>query len=195
MNEGKIPTTPTSSAIIAGVQVQEMLKLLHADRNLPTLAGKCYVFNGLTHDSYVVEYQRKPDCMSHDTYENIIEKPWSVSDKTLGEALEEIRSEMGENAVIELGRDIVTTATCSCGCKKDIFMPVHKLRGHDIICPECSNAMSFDTIHAINGTEDFLDKTAGQIGVPPLDIVGGRVGMEMNYYEFSADEQSVFEGL
>ena len=75
MNEGKIPTTPTSSAVIAGVQVQELLKLLHADRGLPTLAGKCYVFNGLTHDSYVVEYQRKPDCMSHDTYEHIEEKP------------------------------------------------------------------------------------------------------------------------
>lgn len=39
MNEGEIPTTPTSSAIIAGVQVQEMLKLLHSDRGLPTLAG------------------------------------------------------------------------------------------------------------------------------------------------------------
>ena len=32
MAEGKIPTTPTSSSIIAGVQVQEMLKILHADR-------------------------------------------------------------------------------------------------------------------------------------------------------------------
>jgi len=63
MAEGKIPTTPTSSSIIAGVQVQEMLKILHADRGLPTLAGKGYVFNGLTHDSFVVEYQKKPDCM------------------------------------------------------------------------------------------------------------------------------------
>ena len=40
MNEGKIPTTPTSSAIIAGIQVQELLKILHSDRALPTLAGK-----------------------------------------------------------------------------------------------------------------------------------------------------------
>ena len=40
--------------IIAGIQVQELLKLLHADRDLPTLAGKGYVFNGLTHDSYTL---------------------------------------------------------------------------------------------------------------------------------------------
>ena len=76
MEQGKIPTTPTSSSVIAGIQVQEMLKLLHSDRGLPTLTGKGYVFNGLTHDSYVVEYQEKPDCMSHETYEPIIEKPW-----------------------------------------------------------------------------------------------------------------------
>ena len=31
MAEGKIPTTPTSSSIIAGVQVQEMLKILHSE--------------------------------------------------------------------------------------------------------------------------------------------------------------------
>ena len=29
MAEGKIPTTPTSSSVIAGIQVQELLKLLH----------------------------------------------------------------------------------------------------------------------------------------------------------------------
>jgi len=39
--EGKIPTTPTISSIIAGVQVQEAVKLIHG---LPTLASKGYVF-------------------------------------------------------------------------------------------------------------------------------------------------------
>ncbi len=195
MNEGKIPTTPTSSAIIAGVQVQELLKLLHKDRGLPTLAGKCYVFNGLTHDSYVVEYQRKPDCMSHDTYEEISEKPWSVYDMKLVDLLKEIRTNMGENAILELGRDIATKAKCTCGAEKELFMPVHKMRGNDIACPDCGKAMNFETIHSINGTEDFLEKTAFEIGIPPLDIIGGRIGMNMNYYEFSADVASVFEGL
>lgn len=195
MNEGKIPTTPTSSAIIAGVQVQELLKLLHSDRNLPTLAGKCYVFNGLTHDSYVVEYQRKPDCMSHDTYENITEKNWSVKSKKLIDMLCEIRSEMGESAVLELGRDIATKATCSCGSEKDLYFPVHKLRDQDIVCSKCGNTMNFETVHSVNGSEDFIEKTAFEIGIPPLDIIGGRVGMEMNYYEFSSDEKNVFEGL
>ena len=184
-----------SSSIIAGIQVQEMLKLLHSDRNLPTLAGKGYVFNGLTHDSYVVEYQEKPDCMSHDTYEKIIEKPWSVRTMTLKELLAEIRKELGEKAIIDFDRDIATVAKCSCGEHKDLFTPVHKLRGHMLICPKCGNQMSFDSVHSINGSEDFTDKTLFDIGIPLLHIIGGRVGMNTTYYEFSGDESEVFDGI
>ena len=195
MAEGKIPTTPTSSSIIAGIQVQEMLKLLHADRNLPTLAGKGYVFNGLTHDSYVVEYQCKEDCMSHDTYEKIVEKPWSVKAIALKDVLAAIRSELGERAVLDFDRDIATRAKCSCGECKDLFTPVHKLKGHMLTCPKCGAQMTFDSIHSIKGEEDFLDKTPYDIGIPLLHIVGGRVGMNTTYYEFTADEAEIFEGL
>ena len=195
MASGKIPTTPTSSSIIAGIQVQEMLKLLHADRNLPTLAGKGYVFNGLTHDSYVVEYQRKEDCMSHDTYENIVEKPWSARAMTLQELLDQIRSELGEKAVLDFDRDIATRAKCSCGECKDLFTPVHKLKGHMLTCPKCGGQMTFDSIHSIRGDEDFLDWTPYEIGIPLLHIVGGRVGLNTTYYEFTADEAAVFDGL
>ena len=195
MAEGKIPTTPTSSSIIAGIQVQEMLKLLHSDRNLPTLAGKGYVFNGLTHDSYVVEYQCKEDCMSHDTYEKIVKKPWSVKTIALKDVLSTIRSELGENAVLDFDRDIATIAKCSCGEVKDIFSPVHKLKGHMLTCPQCGAQMTFDSIHSIRGEENFLDKTPYEIGIPLLHIVGGRVGMNTVYYEFTADEAEIFEGL
>ena len=195
MAEGKIPTTPTSSSIIAGIQVQELLKLLHADRNLPTLAGKGYVFNGLTHDSYVVEYQCKEDCMSHDTYETIVEKPWSVKNITLREVLEQIRGELGERAVLDFDRDIATKATCSCGACKELYTPVHKLKGHMLTCPECGAQMQFDSVHSLKGEEDFLDKTPYEVGIPLLHILGGRVGMNTTYYEFSADEAEIFEGL
>lgn len=195
MSEGKIPTTPTSSSIIAGIQVQEMLKLLHSDRNLPTLAGKGYVFNGLTHDSYVVEYQEKPDCMSHDIYEQIVEMPWSAKNVTLREILEQVRRDMGENAVLDFDREIATEAVCACGEKKRLFLPVHKLRGEMLVCPKCGGQMRFDSIHSLNGTEPFLDKTPFEIGLPLLHILGGRSGMRTRYYELSADEAEVFDGI
>lgn len=195
MSEGKIPTTPTSSSVIAGIQVQEMLKLLHSDRGLPTLAGKGFVFNGLTHDSFVVEYQQKDDCMSHDIYDAIVEKPWSVRTMTLRELLENIRADLGEKAVIDFDRDIATRAHCSCGNIKDLYSPVHKLKGESLVCPECGATMQFDTIHTIHGDEDFLDKTLYEIGIPPLHIICGRVGMNALYYEFTADKAEVFNDL
>lgn len=195
MAEGKIPTTPTSSSVIAGIQVQEMLKLLHSDRGLPTLAGKGFVFNGLTHDSYVVEYQEKPDCMSHDTFEEIIEKNWSSKSMSLGQVLSEIKNELGEEAVLDLDREIAIKAKCECGKIKELFLPVHKLKAEMITCPECGKQMQFESRHSFSGEEDYLDKTISEIGIPLLHIVTGRVGMNIRHYEFSADEAEVFADL
>ena len=172
-----------------------MLKLLHSDRGLPTLAGKGYVFNGMTHDSYVVEYQEKPDCMSHDIYEEITEKPWKTATLTIREALDEAKKDLGDGAVIELDRDIATVASCECGETKPLFMPVHKLKGNMLTCPKCGKQMSFESKHSFDGSEDFLDKTFAEIGIPPLHIISGRVGMNIKHYEFTDDVDEIFRGL
>lgn len=195
MLEGKTPTTPTSSSIIAGVQVQEMLKILHNDRNLPTLAGKGYVFNGLTHDSFVVEYQLKDDCMSHDLYDNIKEMNWSAREITIKDILEQASIDLGDGAIIEFDRDIATTATCVCGHTKEIFNTVNRLRGKDIVCEKCGKSMQFETVHTINGEEDFLDKKLYEIGIPLYHIIAVRKGMKYVYYELSKDKNEVLGGL
>src|SRR5207302_9802970 len=69
MEGGKTPTTPTVSSIIAGVQCQEAVKLLHG---LPTIKGRGWVFDGLSTDAYQVEFQRKEACYSHETLDEII---------------------------------------------------------------------------------------------------------------------------
>ncbi len=195
MLEGKTPTTPTSSSIIAGVQVQEMLKILHNDRNLPTLAGKGYVFNGLTHDSFVVEYQLKDDCMSHDLYDDIKEMDWSAREISIKDVLNQASKDLADGAIIEFDRDIATTATCVCGHTKDIFNTVNRLRGKDIVCEKCGKSMQFETIHTINGEEDFLDKKLYEIGIPLYHIIAARKGMKYVYYELSKDKNEVLGGL
>src|ERR1700731_1033102 len=70
--QGRVPTTPTISSIIGGIQVQEAVKGLPG---LPPLAGKGFVFEGLNHTSDVVEYTENPDCMSHDTLSSIVQLP------------------------------------------------------------------------------------------------------------------------
>lgn len=195
MLEGKTPTTPTSSSVIAGIEVQEMLKLLHNDRDLPVLAGKGYVFNGLTHDSFVVEYQRKEDCMSHETYENIREMPWSARTTTLGDVLKQAKNDLGENAVIEFDRDIVTTAKCVCGHGKDVFTSLNRLKNQDIACDKCKKTMQPDVVHTIYGDEHYLDKTLFETGIPLYHIISARSGYNYVYYELTADKEEVLGEL
>ncbi|WP_318504157.1 ThiF family adenylyltransferase [Bacillus sp. T3] len=195
MAEGKTPTTPTSSSVIAGIEVQEMLKILHSDRNLPTLAGKGYVFNGLTHDSYVVEYQRKVDCLNHYIYKNIEETEYSVRNTTLSSFLRKVKNDLGEQAIIEFDRNIAISSKCECGNKKELFLPIHKLKGEMLICSKCSKTMPFESIHSVSGDEDYLEKTLYEIGIPLLHVVSGRSGMVTKHYEFSADENEIFMGV
>lgn len=195
MLEGKTPTTPTSSSIIAGVQVQEMLKLLHNDRNLPTLAGKGYVFNGLTHDSYVVEYQRKEECMSHDLYENVVEMSWSARSTTVREVLEKATQDLGEGALVEFDRELAISATCTCGHVKEIFNTMGRLRGRDVVCEKCGKQMQPQTVHTATAQSTFLDKTLYELGLPLYHILSVRKGMQYMYYELSNDKEEVLGGL
>ena len=114
----------------------------------------CY---GLTHDSFVVEYQLKDDCMSHDLYDKIKEMDWSAREVSVRDVLKQAERDLGDGVLIEFDRDIATTATCVCGHTKDIFNTVNRLCGKDIVCEKCGKSMQFETVHTINGEEDLQD--------------------------------------
>src|SRR3954447_15760158 len=92
MEGGKTPTTPTVSSIIAGVQCQEAVKLLHG---METIAGGAWVFNGVTADSYITRFQRKDDCYSHDILQKIVTIDGGGDSVTAADLLEEGRKLLG----------------------------------------------------------------------------------------------------
>lgn len=186
--QGKVPTTPTTASVIAGIQVQEAVKWLHRDRDLPTLAGKGFVFNGLTHDSYVVEYQRREDCPAHDELGELVELDGGVEDVTLEELLQRVRAEVSPRAVLEFDREICTALVChACGARQEMFTALGKLTEHDAPCPECGVFREAEMTHAVYGTEPYLDRTLAHIGLPPYDVVRGRAGLQMRHYLLARD--------
>ncbi len=119
MEEGKTPTTPTISSIIAGVQCQEAVKMLHG---LETLAGKGWVFNGLGADAYTVEYQRKANCYSHEILSEVVSLDEGVQSITARQLLDRARGILGPGAELELARDVLEKLTCtSCGRSEALF--------------------------------------------------------------------------
>jgi adenylyltransferase/sulfurtransferase len=189
MAGGKTPTTPTISSIIAGVQTQEAVKLLHG---LPTIAGKGWVFDGFGTEAYQVEFQRKADCFSHDPLEDVIELNAGVADITLAELLEEARSHLGPDAQLELARDVLEKLVCpNCREEEQMFVSLGKVKAEAAWCPACKRngrdvRREVVTFYKIRGDESFLNRTAAQIGVPPFDVLiarnsGGRaIGLELS---------------
>lgn len=121
--QGKVATTPTTSSVIAGIQVQEALKLLHG---LPTLSGKGYVFEGLHHTSYVTEYTPDPDCQSHYVFDRVVRLTQRSDALTAADLADLASRELGsEEVTIEFSRDVVwKLAHPETGAVEERFAPV-----------------------------------------------------------------------
>lgn len=194
--QGKVPTTPTIASIIGGIQVQEGIKLLHADRELPGLSGRGLFFNGLTHDSYLVEYQRREDCPAHEQLFEIIEVDRGVNDLTGRELLEIVRRDVGDRAQVEFERELCTRLHCArCDETRDFFRSLGKVTVAAATCPNCGEICDPLLTHRLDGSEDYLDKTLAELGLPPYDIVTGREGLTMKHYLLAADRTAALGSI
>ncbi|MEW6608861.1 MAG: HesA/MoeB/ThiF family protein [bacterium] len=185
--EGKTPTTSTIASIIAGIQVQEAIKLIHC---LEVPKGKGIVFNGLTYECYLIEYSKKNDCLSHEYYAEIVELNKGVENTTFRELLELARESLGKEVILELDRDIVTKLHCS-KCQEDtnIFKVLGKVTIEDGKCPKCEGIRNVSMTNIISLEEKFIDKNLAEVGIPPFHIIGARNGKKTKYFELTQDRK------
>jgi adenylyltransferase/sulfurtransferase len=190
MQTGKTPTTPTISSIIAGVQTQEAVKLLHGMQSFP---GKGWVFAGLSADAYQVEFQRKEDCYSHDPLDEVIPLDAKASTITARALLDHARTILGPTAELVLGRDILEKLICpKCKAEEPLFMSLGKVTADKAWCPTCKDTRrEVQTFHKIRGREPFLDQPLATIGVPPFDILVSRNADRAIGFELTADAAEV----
>jgi molybdopterin/thiamine biosynthesis adenylyltransferase len=196
MEAGKTPTTPTVSSIIAGVQCQEAVKLLHG---MQTISGAAWVFNGVTADSYTTQFQRKDDCYSHDILESVIPLDGGVENTTVRAVLDEACAYLGEGATLELAREVLEKLVCpKCKREEQIFASLGKVKADLALCPHCQDTRrEVVTFNTVRGTEQFLDFPLAQIGVPPFDILIARdaSGTRAVGYELAGDASLVLGPL
>jgi adenylyltransferase/sulfurtransferase len=194
MEGGKTPTTPTISSIIAGVQCQEAVKFLHG---MDGLAGKGWVFQGLTADSWTIEYQRKEECYSHDLLDEIVPLAMTARETSAMQLLDVARERLGQDAQLEFARDMIEKLVCpKCSREEQVFASVSSVAPAKVFCPYCEGTRrEVVTFYKMRGDEPFAEKPLSAIGVPPFDIVIARNGERSIGLELSGDASAVLGPL
>lgn len=194
VTEGKVPTTPTISSIIAGIQVQEAVKLIHG---MPTLSGSGFVFEGLNHSSYRVEYTENPDCMSHYTLADIVALAESSSDLTLQQLWRRAAADLqSEQVTIEFSRDVIHKLACpGCGEEQEIFAPAGSVSYEAGRCPKDGQMRVVHAIHGYDGTQSLGSRKLVELGLPLFDIFTARAGDREIGYLLNGDAESVLGPL
>ncbi len=193
MEQGKVPTTPTTSSVVAGIQAQEAVKLLHG---LPVLRGQGFVFDGEFHQSYIVDYARSEDCPSHDADAPVYETDWRADRLTAGDLLANACIELGDDAVLEFGQDLLRSLRCvRCDREERLLSSLGKIKESAALCPSCGEHRLPEVYHTIDRHSDLLDRTLAELGVPAWDVVGARNGERRAFWELTGDRADVLGEL
>jgi len=206
-SEGKVPTMPTVASIVAGVQVQEALKLLDVSRwEARTLISRAFYFNGTQANAEVLSVPRRQSCMAHSTIpgELIEELPEATAaGMTAAQLLQIAREFLGPTADIKLNFDLVVEMRCrECNALTSVLKPLYKLHREELKCLGCghpsdgfvSDLVTTSYLGAVRPKyrEDFLNRPLADLGVPQLDILLGRgPGMKGRYFELTGDAADV----
>jgi molybdopterin/thiamine biosynthesis adenylyltransferase len=190
---GKVPTAPTIASMIGAWQVQEALKILH---DLPVEGGIAHVYNGASNQVYTTRFQRKEDCLSHETFEDIVALPLQADVHTADDLFAAARERFPGEASLELvlDRDLVVALTCGCGEVK----PIHRARAavklSEATCPKCGETMHPQMQHTIAAGADLASLPLRSLGVPPYDIVRVADGEREEYFALDGDRAEIMTG-
>ena len=165
---GKVPTAPTIASMMAALQVQEALKLLHG---LPVVAGSALVFNGVSNQFYSTRLPRRDDCLSHETYPAPTELALG-NDSSVAELFEAVGAQVEGPLQLVLDRELVVAIECPrCAWRGEVMRPRVKVRAAEAICASCLRPAVPVFTSVVEEFSTLAEETLSRVGIPPYDIV------------------------
>jgi adenylyltransferase/sulfurtransferase len=171
---GKVPTAPTIASMMAALEVQEALKLIHG---LPVAAGSAMVFNGVTNQFYTTKLPFRNDCLSHETYPAPVALPIGNT-QTAAVLFDAVKANANGEATLEgplslaLERDLVVTLECPrCGWQAEVFRVRTHVHEAEAVCPNCREPARPEVAHQVDEASPLAARTLAELGIPPYDIV------------------------
>lgn len=180
MEDGKTPTTATTSSLVAAMQVQEAVKILAGKPELVALENRALMYIGETMEVFGVVYTEDPDCLSHDRYEDLRPVPFT-SELRLRDLL--ARSELGDEAVVDLEVELVRGSTCAaCGRTAEILRRSIDLDPGWGRCADCGEALRLDAAVSLGADDPIVDLPIADLGLPDREIVTIRAGLDRVHF-------------
>lgn len=190
---GRVPTTPLAASIIGALQVTEALKVVLGNDD-KLLVGERAYYEGMNNDYFRFKTTpMKSECLSHFTYDPIIEADEMTADLTVKDALDLLQTRFNDPAVcIELDQELITEITTR-----------QTEKTYNVIVSKASfgkNMIERYQIQANEGivitgevrelTRSFsrLDLSLLEVGIPRLHIIKVRANGETHFVELSGDE-------
>ncbi|HAY80804.1 MAG TPA: thiamine biosynthesis protein ThiF [Planctomycetaceae bacterium] len=168
---GKVPTAPTISSMIGGMQAQEALKLIHG---MEVSEGHALVYNGVANNFYKTKYQHREDCLSHETYPEALALPLSARRDTAADLFEAVATalQVAGPLKLELDRDLVVSLDCqACGAQKRVMRPLPLVSMREAECAQCGELSRPNLTHVVESTAELAGEKLEALGIPAYDIV------------------------
>ncbi|OQX77427.1 MAG: hypothetical protein B6D61_07195 [Bacteroidetes bacterium 4484_249] len=199
--QGRVATTPVSSAIIGGIQTQEALKIIHGyDENskknkCKTLTGRMFKYDGmfLTAKNYKMAYY-DDDCMSHDLWEPVIEVENLSADMKVGAVLKELEIllKTKEIAINMMNNKFVYQLMVESSEEEiDVQLPESKVAEYienNNIKENPLDRVFQQFYENIDRNFPFQDLTLRQTGFPYFDIIPVTTPEGVKYIELTGDK-------
>lgn len=197
---GKVPTAPTISSIIAGMQAQIAVRHIH---NRPIPKGRRLGMYGMTDLTFDYTLEKDDGCLTHEYTDPLagrplVELPLKAATTTVDELLAAMREHLGDSVTWSLDddRDIITGLRCQdCDLEREVISLAGLLSEKEAICESCEEVMVPRQVAEFCGEEGLGDKSLAELGIPPLHILYGRNhdSGEDAYFELTGDLDLYFD--
>ena len=198
---GRMATTPISASIIAAIQVQEALKVIHRDteaaKQFKTLEGRLLNYEGMTNSMKIFKFGAwKKACTAHEQWDNIIKCETLSASTSVRDALSLLKSLLSSKHVeINMRNNkfvdwIVADRTEQ---KFTVMLPESKLNQYitdNIELRRLSRITHFfqNFYENIDGEFPYQDLTLQAIGIPPFDVLQVTTENGLFHVELTADK-------
>jgi molybdopterin/thiamine biosynthesis adenylyltransferase len=185
--QGKVPTAPTIASMMAALEVQEALKILHG---MEVASGVAHVFNGVGNQFYTTRLPRRDDCLSHETYPAPLPLPLGHR-ASAAELFAAARATLPGALTLRLERDLVARLYCPhCHAASEVFRPRNRVTQAEAVCAACGEPTRPEVVAEITEDSPLADHALADLGVPPFDVLRVEGDGATGFFRLDADREA-----